>query len=111
MNVLSGLRAHVWQRFSAWYLMVYFPLAALYWWQAPTESVAQVQAAMSHWLFLWPSLLAFGLLMVHAWVGLRDVLLDYLPRKALQAGLWLWALVWLLVLADGVFLAVQLVAN
>jgi|UPI00068CBCD4 succinate dehydrogenase / fumarate reductase membrane anchor subunit len=110
MMLLTGLRAHVWQRFSAWYLMGYFPLAVWYWWQTPTESVVDIQMALTNGLFLWPSLLAFALLMVHAWVGLRDVLLDYLPRKTLQAGLWVWALVWLLVLANGVFLMVRLVS-
>lgn len=87
MRLLSGLKAHLWQRISAVYLLVYFPFA---WWWLSTAQMAEYSSfrdSLMSMVFLLPSLLAIGLLLSHVWIGLRDVMLDYLPRRFVVPGL------------------------
>lgn len=83
MNRLaSGLRAWAWQRLSALYMALFLPAAAaLAWTTAPTgydrwlALLRQPAVSVSVGLF-------FALLLIHAWVGIRDLLLDYLHAPA-----------------------------
>ena len=74
---LTGKRAFIWQNISAAYLALYTPYLA---WLALTIKTHTDLFTPS---VLMPSLLAIGLLLIHAWVGLRDVMIDYLPRRSL----------------------------
>lgn len=108
MNVLmSGLRAWMWQRVSALYVLGFGLYAALYlaiarpfsyeawrqWWGEPAVRVAAA--------------LFFLMLILHAWIGLRNVVLDYVRPSALRGavlvaaafallaqGLWVAQLLW-----------------
>ena len=108
MNILmSGLQAWVWQRLSALYVLVFALYVTSYlgiarpfsyaawrqWWGEPAVKVAAA--------------LFFLMLLLHAWVGLRNVLLDYVrpsgPRAAMLAAvalallaqaLWLAGVLW-----------------
>jgi succinate dehydrogenase / fumarate reductase membrane anchor subunit len=77
---LTGKRAFVWQQVSAAYLALYTPYLV---WLSLTQSIGS-QADLFSPTLLVPSLIALILLLIHAWVGLRDVMIDYLPRPYLS---------------------------
>jgi succinate dehydrogenase, hydrophobic membrane anchor protein len=81
----SGLKAWFVQRASAVYLGVFGGYLALYFMLAPPPGHAQLLAwATSPWVTL--GLLVFiPLLLAHAWVGIRDVFMDYMKPIALRA--------------------------
>lgn len=79
---LTGLPAWLVQRLSALYMTLYCMLAAIWWLTSPELDFErwrslfhQPVAAISTAMFL----LA---LLLHAWVGMRDVILDYAGRVA-----------------------------
>ncbi|MFN2381065.1 MAG: succinate dehydrogenase, hydrophobic membrane anchor protein [Guyparkeria sp.] len=93
---MSGLSAWLIQRLSALYLAV-FTLYALV---RLSLADAWSYPAWSHWLAaplnavtLWLAALA---LLLHAWVGGRDVLLDYVHPLGLRVGLLTALAGWLL---------------
>jgi len=106
---LSGLRAHTWQRISAYYLLFYFPFSVLYLSHRSFESYELFQFHLVQAEFWVPTFIALGLLVVHSWVGMRDILLDYLPRRFNVPGLVIvgGGLFW--VSAELIYLALQLV--
>jgi succinate dehydrogenase / fumarate reductase membrane anchor subunit len=94
---VTGLRAWLLQRLSALYLSGYLLWALVYFSLHPVNDYAAWRA-----LWMQPSMaigtaLLFIALLVHAWVGVRDVILDYvrppLLRLSLLALLWGWLLV------------------
>lgn len=92
---LQGMRAWVWQRLTALYLAL-FILAALVWLLvSPPQDAEAWRAALGHPAVTMALALFYLTLLIHAWVGLRDVVLDYihpfwLRLTALAAvGLWL----------------------
>ncbi len=92
----SGLKAWLVQRVSAVYLALFGLYLALYFALAPPRDHAQLAAWVgSPWVAL--GLLVFiPLLLAHAWVGIRDVLIDYIKPLGLRVGLLAWfALVFL----------------
>lgn len=111
---LTGVKAHKWQRISAVYLLLYFSFAifTLYF-----QSSAHQFIHFNDWfsqqfnsLFGLFSLIAVLLLLVHAWVGGRDIMIDYLPRKRLKLWLKLYlAFLWLIAI-DIIWLASRVVA-
>lgn len=87
---LSGIKAHIWQRISAAYLLLFFPY--LYW-QISQISEKQV-LSLSNWaqqvftpFFSVISFIAIALVFIHVWVGIRDIIIDYIPRE--RVNLWL----------------------
>lgn len=85
-KALYGLRAWLVQRFTAVY-MLYFCMFALFHFavDAPHSYVA-----WRGWMTGMPVLIATALffvaLLLHAWVGLRDVILDYVKPLPLRLG-------------------------
>ena len=80
----AGLNTWVLQRFSAIFLLFYiiYLLAVLL--LAPPTSHAELkQWVASPWVSVSLTVF-FTLLVVHIWVGLRDVVLDYLANAALR---------------------------
>ena len=97
LQYLSGKKAHVWQRLSALYLLIYLPfLAWLSLTTLPHETLQSFAATLLSPIYLLPSLVAILLVMVHSWIGLRDILIDYTPRT--HTVYWLWGLRWLLII-------------
>lgn len=87
---IDSLRAWIWQRISAVYLLGFIPYLIFYflfskpisfqgwhdWVAGPVVSIAIV--------------LFFMMLLIHAWVGIRDVIMDYIHPlfvRALALGL------------------------
>lgn len=100
-TVLSGLRAWTWQRISAVGLALYLVWAIAVLASGPTHD--ELRALLGSPLAFAATGLFFVLLIVHAWVGIRDVVLDYVHPFALRiavlillglylAGCGLWAL-------------------
>lgn len=110
-GILTGLKAHLWQRISASYLLVYFPLAAIYLSQQTFISLQDFKQAVFAGEFWVSTLLALLLLLVHAWVGMRDVLMDYLPRKMVLAGLSVLGLGLMVILLNLLYLTLYLMQN
>ncbi|NEX18114.1 MAG: succinate dehydrogenase, hydrophobic membrane anchor protein [Halochromatium sp.] len=97
----SGLKAWLIQRLSAVYLGLFGVYLLLFFAFAPPQDHAQLVAwASSPWVAL--GLLVFiPLLLAHAWVGIRDVLIDYLKPIGLRVGL--LSLMALMFLASGLW--------
>jgi succinate dehydrogenase / fumarate reductase membrane anchor subunit len=109
-KAVSGLRAWMVQRFTAIYLLLFIVCALLRFVLVRPHSYEDWQRWMAAPAMLFASALFFAALLLHAWVGLRDVMMDYvhpLPlRLALLAvlafvlvGLGLWAMQILLLAA------------
>ncbi|MCG8425837.1 MAG: succinate dehydrogenase, hydrophobic membrane anchor protein [Chromatiales bacterium] len=73
----SGLRAWVLQRISAAYLGLYIIYMIGFFSFSPPESVAEWKAWVGSPVAGFALSLFFALLLIHAWVGIRDVLIDY----------------------------------
>lgn len=95
-GLLSGLRAWTLQRLSAIYLLGFIAVLA---WRLVVKPVDDHAAWVALWRSPWmasAALLAVAAVGVHAWVGARDVVLDYVrpatARPAVLAvlGLVLW---------------------
>ncbi len=74
----SGFRAWVWQRFSAVYLGLYILAVLLLFTFSPPQSYTAWLTLLKQPFFLSCSVLFFAALGVHAWVGIRDIILDYI---------------------------------
>lgn len=109
MKLLSGQRAYVWQMLSGFYLALFFPYIAWLSLSQSIESFNQLTALLSSPAIFIPGLVAITLGLIHAWVGLRDVLIDYAPRRYLMGLLFIMALVWLFVIANLAWLTTQLI--
>ena len=103
MMKLSGLKAHIWQRISAVYLLLFFPY--LFWQIQNTPIITRIE--LSIWLqslftplFSALSFIAVALIMTHAWVGLRDIIIDYLPKERVNFWLRLYGLFLIIVCID-----------
>jgi len=83
----SGLQAWALQRASALYLLLFFPYLLWYFLSAPPANHGELQAwVASPWVMIGLLLFVVSLL-VHAWVGFRDVLIDYVKPPAIRIGL------------------------
>ena len=85
---LTGLRAWLVQRVSALYLLAFLLFLVA---RMATAALPWTYGAWRAWV-LAPAvsvavLLFFAALLLHAWVGMRDVILDYIHPVALRIGL------------------------
>lgn len=76
----QGMRAWLLQRLSAFYLAIVL-LAALIWWFT-TDSISYEgwRQLIGHPFIAVILALFFLALLFHAWVGIRDVMVDYIPH-------------------------------
>jgi succinate dehydrogenase / fumarate reductase membrane anchor subunit len=90
-----GLKAWLIQRVTAVYLAIFFPFAAIKLiWLTP-HNYEQWIAWVAH-PFVNAALALFILsLLLHAWIGLRDVVMDYVKSAALRAGLFTMLIIFL----------------
>ncbi|MDX1351811.1 MAG: succinate dehydrogenase, hydrophobic membrane anchor protein [Thiomicrorhabdus sp.] len=108
---LTGVKAHKWQRISAIYLMLYFPYLAwqIHWLNSEkANDIIQLMTALFTPIFLLFSLIALAMILVHAWVGMRDIIIDYIPQQRVTIWLTLYALFLLFIVFDLLFLAITL---
>jgi succinate dehydrogenase membrane anchor subunit len=104
----SGLKAWIVQRVSALYLALFLSYLLLHFTLSPPRD----HGALSAWVSSPPVTIALLLfipvLLAHAWVGIRDVLLDYV--HPLGARLALLSLCALLLLASGLWALTAIIA-
>lgn len=79
---LSGLQAWLVQRISALYMLIYTLLAGGWWLMAPRLDYATWRALFAHPPVSIATAMFLLALLSHAWVGMRDVILDYAGRRA-----------------------------
>lgn len=102
-KALSGLRAWMVQRFTAVYMLLFVVFALLHFIFDRPHSYADWHLWINGPFVLITTALFFVALLLHAWVGLRDVMMDYvqvLPLRVtllaalafLLVGLGLWAM-------------------
>ena len=83
-KALSGLRPWLVQRFTAVYMLAFIVFALGYFTvDAPHSYVAWYAWITGPWVLMTTALF-FVALLLHAWVGLRDVVLDYVKPLGLR---------------------------
>ena len=87
MRLLSGQRAFVAQRLSAVVLLGYVAVGALRIAFGPPASFADWQAWTARPAGAAALIVLSAAVLVHAWVGSRDVMLDYVPARVRLAAL------------------------
>jgi len=103
MKLLSGLRAWVVQRVSATLLLGFVLWFAVWLFLVPPDSYDQWRALVAHPTAEIALTIFFAALLAHAWVGVRDIVLDYVHWRPLRAAILLGVAVGLL--ATGAALA------
>lgn len=84
---LSGFRAWLWQRLTAVYLAAFFIYGLVYLMFAPPAGYSEWQVWVGRPLMLIAIGVFFITLLAHAWVGIRDVIIDYAHPFALRFGI------------------------
>lgn len=81
---MAGIQAWILQRISAVYLGLFCPVALVYLLlQPPTGYTEWLSRVSNPWVY--SSILLFVLaLLIHAWVGVRNVLIDYVKPFGLR---------------------------
>lgn len=85
-RAVSGLRAWLFQRLSAVYMLVFIPSVLLHFLFDPPHSYEVWRGWVSSPAITVTIALFFVALLAHAWVGIRDVLMDYVPATVLRVG-------------------------
>lgn len=94
-----GMRTWILQRLTALYLLVYLAVFIVYLAGSPESNFADWRALFSDPLANIATLLFFYSLMFHVWVGVRDILIDYVHVSSLRLVLWTLITLVLIVLA------------
>ena len=79
-----GLKAWLVQRFSAVYMAAYLPFFLLRLSSQAPHGYLEWRGFMTSSLMSISTLLLFAFLLIHAWVGMRDVAMDYLHSFKLR---------------------------
>ena len=103
MSLFSGVKGFIWQNISAFYLLLFTPYLA---WLTLSESF-NTTLILQPSVFI-PGLVAIVLVLIHAWIGLRDVLIDYAPRRFLPLFFMLIFIVGLALVANLFWLGLKL---
>ena len=103
-----GMRTWILQRLTAVYMLLYLILFGLDMLKLPAVDFASWQG-----LFKTPTdniatVLFFYAVLFHAWIGVRDILIDYVPLASLR--LILWILMSLGLLAMGIWISMVMYA-
>lgn len=80
----QGMRAWLLQRLSAVYLALWLLTAGAIWLWHGAWDYAGWRALLGHPVVNISLALFFLSILIHAWVGMRDVLVDYVPRMGLR---------------------------
>lgn len=80
----QGMRAWLLQRLSGTYIALYMVLGLIIISMSPRFDYAYWHVLMSQPAVSIATLLFFLFILIHAWVGIRDVLLDYVQIAALR---------------------------
>ncbi|MDY0136675.1 MAG: hypothetical protein RBS36_05830 [Thiomicrospira sp.] len=107
MNI-SAKQRYLAQIGSALYLLLALPYLGVRVYYAPLTQLSDLITFMREADIALPGLITFLLMLVHGWLGLRDIAIDYLPRSRLYLALKVLALSVLFLGAWIVFLTLHL---
>lgn len=93
--IASALSAWLVQRVSALYMLLFLVYALARWRLAHPAGYAAWKAWLLAPSTRVPLVLFFAALLLHAWVGLRDVILDYIHPVGLRLAVLALAALWL----------------
>lgn len=82
-----GLRAWLLQRFTALYLLLFLLYLAVHFGRAPVTDFGAWRAWLADPLVNLATGLFVLSLLIHAWVGIRDVIMDYVAHTGLRVSL------------------------
>ncbi len=85
----QGMRAWLLQRLTAVYLLWYGIFFGFYISQSPVHGFESWRALFIHPVSNIATAVFFYSLLYHAWVGIRDILIDYVPLAYLRFFLWI----------------------
>lgn len=77
-----GLRAWLWQRVSAVYLLAYLLIGGGMLLRSPPAGYAEWHDWMAEPFVGLATALFFAALLLHAWIGVRDIIIDYVGSLA-----------------------------
>lgn len=99
MSGFSGMKAWLIQRFTGIYIGLFALMMSVVLWRAgPLNYSVWVALFSQPWLQITLSLFVIALL-YHAWIGLRDIILDYIHPIAIK--MLIMSLIVLMLLASG----------
>lgn len=81
---ISGLGAWLIQRFTAIYLLFFFLFLLVYFAFYPPASYEAWRDSISGTVLSITTVVFFVALLIHAWIGLRDVIMDYVKPLPLR---------------------------
>jgi succinate dehydrogenase / fumarate reductase membrane anchor subunit len=81
---IQGMHAWLLQRMTAVFMLVYFVASIVYFVFSSPDHYSQWREAMTSMPIAIATVLFFVALSLHAWVGLRDVVIDYIHRFSLR---------------------------
>lgn len=81
------MRAWLLQRFTAVYIALYILLVTAYFILHPLTGYAQWKAWLSMPLINLATALFIVTILIHAWVGVRDIVMDYARNTGIRVGL------------------------
>lgn len=82
-----GLRAWMWQRLTSIYMALFVVVAGVWLLVDAPGSHAEWRALMAQLPVNLATAIFFWALLIHAWVGARDVLMDYIAPQPLRLAL------------------------
>ncbi len=102
-GALTGFSAWLVQRVSAMYMLLFIIFIPLYIWQQGINDYNEWRNLLAEPVIALLWALFFVAMLLHAWVGVRDILIDYVHHLTLRlsllliiAGLLIMMLFWLL---------------
>lgn len=103
-----GLRAWLLQRLSAVYMLLFAISFGIFAWQQVPFSYENWLAVFTRPAIVVATTLFFAALLYHAWVGVRDIMVDYIHDTVIRFTL--WVLVTLFLTAMGIWVSLILLA-
>ncbi len=80
----QGLKAWLFQRLSAVYIAIFIIVAGLRFVVRPPQSFEQWHGWITSPVMMIATAIFFWAVLIHAWVGLRDVIIDYVNAFAIR---------------------------
>jgi succinate dehydrogenase / fumarate reductase membrane anchor subunit len=102
----QGMRTWILQRLTALYLFAYLVAFGIYLASRPIADYADWHSRFTEPLANIATLLFFYALILHAWIGVRDILIDYVHHSSLR--LVLWALISLVLVIMAIWVSMLL---
>lgn len=104
----SGMRAWLLQRLSSVYMVVFIVVVLLWYAMSDAITYAAWRDFLANPVIAVAVALFFSALLLHAWIGMRDVLIDYMPIMGLRLIILLGIAVFLV--AMGIWVAFILIS-